>query len=333
MSFWDGKKVLVAGGAGFIGSHLVEQLVGAGTDVQVTVADDFSRGDRGNLSAVRDKMRLESADLKRIEDCRRVCKDQDIVLNLAAKVGGVGYNAAHPATMFRENIRLTTYLLEAAEEAEVERYTVVSSACVYRRHCAIPTPEEEGFEGWPEDTNEGYGWAKRMAEFEAQAVHKEFGLRVAIARPYNCYGPRDHFDAEHSHVIAALIRRVMGGESPVCVWGDGTQTRAFLYVEDFARGVLEVTERYAECDPVNLGADEEVSIKDLIRMILELSGSKAEVEFDTSKPSGQPRRNCDTTKAREKVGFTARVSLREGLRRTIEWYQKNHETKLDSSVV
>ncbi len=333
MSFWDGKKVLVAGGAGFIGSHLVERLVGAGTDVRVTVADDFSRGDRSNLKAVIDKVRLESADLKNIEDCRRVCKGQDIVLNLAAKVGGVGYNAEHPATMFRENLRLTTHLLEAAEEAEIERFTVVSSACVYRRHCTIPTPEEEGFVGWPEDTNEGYGWAKRMAEFEAQAVHKEFGLRVAIVRPYNCYGPRDHFDPKDSHVIAALIRRVMDGESPVRVWGGGTQTRAFLYVEDFARGVMEVTERYAECDPINLGTDEEISIKDLIGMILELSGSKADAEFDTSKPAGQPRRNCDTVKAREKAGFVARVSLREGLRRTIEWYKKNHETKLDSFIV
>jgi len=333
MSFWNGKKVLVTGGAGFIGSHLVEMLVASGDDVRVTAADDFSRGTHANLAAVRERIRIESADLRAPADCRRVCAGQDVVIHLAAKVGGVGYNAVHPATMFRENMRLNTYLLEAAQNAKVERFTVISSACVYTRHCTIPTPETEGFDGWPEYTNEGYGWAKRMAEFEAQAVHKEFGMKFAIVRPYNCYGPRDHFDPETSHVIAALIRRVLGGENPVKVWGDGSQTRAFLYVEDFCRGVMEVTERYAECDPVNLGADEEVPIRDLIALILELAGSKAPVEFDTSKPAGQPRRNCDTVKAREKAGFSARVSLRDGIARAIEWYKKNHETKLDSADV
>ncbi|MFH2202529.1 MAG: NAD-dependent epimerase/dehydratase family protein [Elusimicrobiota bacterium] len=333
MSFWDGKKVLVTGGGGFIGSHTAEMLLTAGQDVKVTVADDFSRGLRENLADIKDRIRIERAQLQDMADCRRVCRGQDVVINLAAKVGGVGYNAVHPATMFRENVRLSTYMMQAAQEAAVERFAVISSACVYRRHCTIPTPETEGFAGWPEFTNEGYGWAKRMAEFEAEAIHKEFGMKAAILRPYNCYGPRDHFDPKTSHVIAALIQRVLGGENPVRVWGDGSQTRAFLYVEDFARGVLEVTERYAECDPINLGADEEVPIRDLIDMIIELTGSRAAVEFDTTKPAGQPRRNCDTKKAREKTGFTAQVSLKEGLRRTIEWYKKTHETKLDSADV
>lgn len=331
MGFWDSKKVVVTGGAGFIGSHLVERLLEAGKDVCVTAVDDFSRGDREHLAKVSDRIKIVSADVSNPADCRKICEGQDIILNLAAKVGGVGYNAEHPATMFRENMRLSTYMLQAAQAAGVERYTVISSACVYRRHCTIPTPETEGFEGWPEDTNEGYGWAKRMAEFEAQAVHKEFGLKVAIVRPYNCYGPRDHFDPKDSHVIAALIRRIFDGENPIRVWGDGSQTRAFLYVEDFVRGVMEVTERYAECDPINLGSNEEVAIKDLIQMILEAAGSKAPVEFDTSKPSGQPRRNCDTRKALEKAGFSAKVKLKEGLRQTIEWYRKNYETKLDTS--
>ena len=333
MSYWDDKKVLVTGGAGFVGSHLVEMLAGLSSKAEITVADDFSRGDKSHIASVSGRVKIEQADLTRVEDCRRVCRGQDVVLNLAAKVGGVGYNMKHPATMFRENSRLSTAMLKAACDEKVGRFTVVSSACVYRRHCTIPTPETEGFEGWPEDTNEGYGWAKRMAEFEATAYHKEFGLNVAIVRPYNCYGPRDHFGSEDSHVIAALIRRVFDGENPIRVWGDGTQTRAFLYVEDFARGVLEATERYAECDPINLGSDEEVSISDLIKMIVDISGSKAPVEFDVSKPSGQPRRNCDTRKAKEKAGFESRVSLREGLKRTIDWYRTTYETKLDSSLV
>lgn len=325
MSFWDGKKVLVTGGAGFVGSHLVEYLLEAGEGVKVTVADNLSSGAPRNLSEVEGRIRLERADLTDAADCARVCAGQDVVMHLAARVGGLGYNIKHPATIFRQNIRMTSHILEESQKAGIERFLMVSTACVYPRHCKVPTPESEGFEGWPEPTNEGYGWSKRMGEFETMMMGKEFGMRAAIARPYNTYGPRDHFDPNVSHVIPALIRRVCDGEDPLKVWGDGSATRAFLYVEDYVRGLLEVTERYAECDPVNLGTDEEVSVRELVGMILELAGSKAEVEYDASKPSGQPRRNCDTSKAREKVGFEAKVSLREGLRRTIEWYRANRE--------
>lgn len=303
-----------------MGSHLVERLLRRGKDVRVTVADDLRNGRRENLAAAAG-IKFISPDLLDFDACRKACKGQDIVLNLAAHVGGVGYNAAHPGTMFRDNMLLSGNVIEAARLAGVERFLVVSSACVYTRHCTIPTPESEGFLDWPEDTNEGYGWAKRMAEFQAMAYHKEFGMKVAIARPYNCYGPRDHFEPEVSHVIPALIRRVLDGENPVRVWGDGAQTRAFLYVDDFARGLLDVTERYAECDPVNIGTTEEVRIARLIELVLKAAGSSAEVEFDPSKPSGQPRRNCDNTKALEKTGFKAEVSLEEGLRRTVEWYR------------
>ncbi|MBI3549004.1 MAG: NAD-dependent epimerase/dehydratase family protein [Elusimicrobia bacterium] len=322
MSFWDGKKVLVTGGAGFVGSHLVEQLLAAGRGAKVTVVDDLRNGSRENLKDAK-AARFVKADLLDFDACRKACRGQDVVLNLAARVGGVGYNAAHPGTMFRDNMALANNMIEAARLAEVERFLVVSTACVYSRTAKSPTPESEGFAGWPEDSNEGYGWAKRMAEFQATAYHKEFGMKVAIARPYNCYGPRDHFDSEDSHVIAALVRRIVEGENPVRVWGDGTQTRAFLYVDDFARGLLEVAERYAECDPLNIGPTDETSIADLVGMIRELAGSKARVEFDASKPSGQPRRNCDTSKARAKIGYSPRVPLREGLRRTIEWYRSH----------
>lgn len=333
MSFWDGKKVLVTGGAGFVGSHLTERLVTSGADVGVVVADDFSRGEQANIAGVMESIRIDTADIEKAADCDRICKGIDVVFHLAARVGGVGRNAKHPATMFRRNLRMSSYMLEAAAKAGVERFCVVSSACVYRRDCTIPTPEDEGFVDWPEETNVGYGWAKRMAEFEAYAVNREFGLAVAIARPYNAYGPRDHFDPVNGHVIGSLIRRVLKGENPLKVWGDGSQTRAFLYVDDFVRGLMEVTENYAECDPVNLGSDEEVTIKKLAETIVELSGLKTEIEFDSSKPSGQPRRNCDSRKARETFGFTAEVPLREGLRRTMDWYRKNHEAKLDTSHV
>lgn len=323
-SFWDGKKVLITGGAGFIGSHLVEELLRRGKGVRVTVADNLSKNRIKNLAAVKKEIRIIKTELDSFAEARKICRGQDIVLNLAARVGGVGYNSKHHGTMFRENMLISCHMLEAARLAEVERFLAVSSACVYPRFCTIPTPETEGFRDSPEQTNEGYGWAKRMAEFMAQAYHQQFGMKIAIARPYNAYGPRDNFDLEKSHVISALIRRIVDGkENPVTVWGDGTQTRAFLFVDDFTRGLLEVCEKYAVSDPLNLGANEEVSVRKLAETISRLSGSKAELVFDPSKPSGQPRRNCDTTKAQEKIGFVARVGLEEGLRRTIEWYREN----------
>jgi len=325
MAFWDGKRVLVTGGAGFIGSHLIEELYRRSPTVQVTVAGPPSSLHRRNLGEIGREVRWLDAELTRLEDCEKACRGQEIVLNLAAHVAGVRYNSEHPATMFRENMLLATNMIEAARRAQAERFLVVSTACVYPRHCTIPTPEVEGFKDSPEPTNEGYGWAKRMAEYLGGAYHQEFGMKVAIARLYNAFGPRDHFESADSHVIAALIRRVVGGEDPVLVWGDGKSTRAFLYVEDAARGLLETAEKYAVCDPVNIGSDEEVTIGDLARTILRVAGSKAELRFDTSKPAGQPRRNCDTRKAREKLGFQARVSLEEGLRRTIAWYQARAE--------
>ncbi|MBI4376052.1 MAG: NAD-dependent epimerase/dehydratase family protein [Elusimicrobia bacterium] len=323
VSFWDGKKVLVTGGSGFVGSHLIEQLLAAGKDARVTAADNFSHSGPDNLAAVADRIKVEKVDLGDPRQCDGLCSGQDVVMHLAARVRGVAYNQAHPATMFRENVRMTSFILEAAQKAGVERVLVVSSACVYPSGCTIPTPESEGFSGCPDQANDGYGWAKRMAEYEAMAMRKEFGLRSAIVRPYNCYGPRDRFDEDSAHVIPSLIRRFVSGEDPVTVWGDGSQTRAFLFVEDFARGLVEITERYAECDPVNLGTDEEISIRDLVALVRELCGSGAKVRFDPSKPSGQARRNCDTAKARLKAGFQARVPLREGLKRTIDWYRRN----------
>ncbi|MBI5884332.1 MAG: NAD-dependent epimerase/dehydratase family protein [Elusimicrobia bacterium] len=319
--FWKDKAVLVTGGAGFAGSHVVEELLRRDHTVRVTVADDLSSGRRENLRSVYKKVRFVRGDLRELENAMTACRGQSAVLHLAARVWGVEYNQKHPASMFRDNVLLAAQVLEAARSCEVERFLMTSSVCVYPREAAIPTPESEGFAGTPEPTNEGYGWAKRMGEFMARAYHREYGLKVAIVRPANAYGPRDHFESEHSHVISALIRRVARGEDPLKVWGDGSQTRSFLYVDDFARGIVDACERCAESEPINIGAPEEVSIRSLAETIVKLSGSKVRLEFEPSQPSGQARRACDTTRAREVLGFVPKVSLEEGLKKTIEWYK------------
>lgn len=317
--FWPRRRVLVTGGAGFIGSHVVEKLVGRGADV--TVLDNFSNGREENLAAVRDQVKVLRGDGTQLPDAVAACDGQQVVLNLAAHVGGIEYNRTHQGTMLRDNLLLGTVMLEAARRAGVERFLAVSSACVYPRDCAVPTPESEGFRGEPEPTNGGYGWAKRMAETAARYTAEEFGMRVGIVRPYNAYGPRDHFEPETSHVIPALIKRVLDGENPVRVWGSGKQTRAFLYVEDLAEGMLLAIERYPVPDPVNLGTDEEVSIAHLIQLILDASEIRAELVFDATKPDGSPRRQSDNRKARQHIGFTATTLFAEGLQRTIEWYR------------
>ncbi|MFQ5861521.1 MAG: SDR family NAD(P)-dependent oxidoreductase [Candidatus Brocadiales bacterium] len=319
MSFWTDKIVLVTGGAGFIGSHVVELLIEKGARVRVT--DNLENGTLRNLHKVSDRIEFVNADLRNVNECERVSRETKVVMHLAAKVGGITYNMKHPGTMFRDNILINTNVLEMARVNNVERFLMVSSACVYQRFCKVPTPETEGFVGVPEDTNMGYGWAKRMGEVQAEAYAKEFGMKIAIVRPYNTYGPKDHFEPERSHVIPALIKRIYDGENPLTVWGDGEQTRAFLYVTDLARGMVEATEKYPCADALNLGTDEEIKMKDLVEMIISLSGENPTVHFDTTKPSGQPRRNCDTSKAKEKIGFEAQVRLKDGLRKQIEWYR------------
>lgn len=320
MSFWKNKRVLVTGGGGFIGSHLVEMLVEAGAKVKVI--DSSMDAINRNLDKIRTKIIAQSIDLSDFQNCAKITENIDIVMNLAAYVAGIKYNQEHPAEMFFNNVRINANMLEAARLSKVERFLVVSSACVYPHISIVPIPEIEGIRFMPEPTNEGYGLAKRMAEFQGIAYAKEFGMKIAIARPFNAYGPRNNFDPEKSHVISALIKRIFDGEDPLVVWGDGEQSRAFLYVEDFARGLIEITEKYAVADPVNLGTDEEIKIKDLVKLIVKLSGKNPKIVFDTSKPAGQPRRNCDNAKSKGKVGFVAKMSLEEGIRRTIEWYKK-----------
>ncbi|HVA67206.1 MAG TPA: NAD-dependent epimerase/dehydratase family protein [Elusimicrobiota bacterium] len=315
-SFWRGTPVLVTGGAGFVGSHLVEQLAALGARVRVP----HRPGDSLDfLGAVRARIDLVQGDLKDLEFCRKAARGQKTVMNLAAVVGGIEYNIAHPASIFRDNLGIFMNVLEAARLEKVERFLTVSSACVYPRFCSLPTPEEEGFKDVPEPTNQGYGWAKRMEEFLSAGYAQEFGMKIAVARPYNAYGPRDNFDPKSSHVIAALVRRVVEGENPLKVWGNGDNSRSFLYVKDFARGLILTAEKYPEADAVNLGAGEEIRIGDLVRLICRLAGAAPKIVFDSSMPTGQPRRRCDTQKAERVLGFKAEYSLEQGLKETIAW--------------
>lgn len=320
-SFWTGKKVAVTGAAGFAGSHAVDQLLSYGATVTAVdiPANDWPK----NLAHVKDAIDFVPADLLTADGAAAACRGQEVVLNLAARTGSIAYNAAHPGGVFRDNVLMSVNMLEAARLAEVERFLAVSSSCVYPPDASVPTPETEGFDGDPEPANYGYGWAKRLLEVQAKTYAEEFGQNIAIVRPYNGYGPRDHFDPAVSHVIAALIQRAVDGDNPVTVWGDGTQKRTFLHVKDFARGLILAAEKYPVCDPVNIGADEETTIADLAALILKLAGSNADLYFDTAKPGGQARRHSSTAKAKEKLGFTAEVSLTEGLTETIEWYRRS----------
>jgi len=317
--FYRDKKVLITGGAGFIGSHLTELLVARGAQVTVPIRVktklDF-------LEGVRDKISIIPADLTDPVATDKIMQGQEIVFNLAAaKGGGILNSIKHQASLFRDNMAPFLNTLDSARTAGVERFLVVSSACVYPKETSHPTPEEEGFKDAPEPSNAGYGWSKRMEEYLGRAYEEEFGMKIAIARPFNAYGPRDDFFASTSHVIPGLIKRVLSGENPLVVWGSGSQTRSFLYVTDFAQGLLDVCEKYAVADPLNLGSSEEISIGNLARLLIELTGSKAEIVFDTSKPDGQPRRTCDVSKAEREIGFRAAVSLKEGLAKTIDWYK------------
>ena len=324
-SFWKGRKILVTGGDGFIGSHLVEMLLDLGAEVRI-VSIEEGAADRF-LKPRLSELDVRVGDLRDETFTNTAVEKVDYVLHLAAVVGGIEYNIRHPASIFRDNIRLTLNVLEAARIRKIEKVLVTSSACVYPRHCTIPTPESEGFKDRPEPTNEGYGWAKRMSEFIAEAYVKEYGMQIRVARPYNAYGPRDNFDPRSSHVIPALIHRVEQGENPLVAWGDGTATRGFLYVKDFALGLLAVMERSPQVEAINIGPSEEVSIGQLARLIVDVAGRGTDIVFDDSRPTGQPRRCCDTDMAEQLLGFRATMPLEQGIRETIQWYRENPPTE------
>lgn len=320
--YWRGKRVVVTGGGGFIGSHLVERLLPvAGQLVVPTRGREVPK----HLQHVAGEVHFVHGDLRDSAVAARACQGADAVLMLAAIVGGIEYNMAHQGSVFRDNLAVYLATLEAARLAGVGRVLVTSSACVYPRFCQLPTPESEGFVGRPEPTNEGYGWAKRMEEFLAGAYRNEFAMSIAVARPYNAYGPRDNFDPASSHVIPALVRKAFDPHSDeIVVWGSGQQSRSFLYVTDFADGLIRVCERAADAEPTNVGADEETTIGEVAQAIAELAGTGKRVRFDTAKPEGQPRRHCDVTLLKQRFDFAARVALRDGLERTVAYFAEEN---------
>jgi len=319
MNFYKDKNVLVTGGNGFVGSFVVERLLKDGANVSVA-----SRTQKKFLTHVENDIKFVKCDLLNKNDALNACKDQDFVFHLASKVAGIGYNIEHSGTMMTENSIMSLNMLDAARKSNVERYQYVSSTCVYPREASIPTPEGEGMLGDPEPSNLGYGWAKRVGELQAKMHAKEFGMKVSIIRPMNAYGPRDDFDPETSHVIPALIRKIINAKTEVSIWGSGNQTRAFVYVDDLARGMLMTLEKLTTPDPINIGSNEEIKIKDLVSMIVKITGrNDLQIKYDTTKPEGQLRKTASTKKAEELIQFKPKYSLEEGLKHIIDWYRSS----------
>jgi GDP-L-fucose synthase len=306
-SFWTEKRVVVTGGAGFLGSFLVEKLQRLGAK-EIFVPQ------------------IEEYDLVQIEDIRRMydISKPDIVIHLAALAGGIGANRARPAEFFYINLMMGVQLMHEAWQRGIEKFVALGTICAYPKFTPLPFKEENLWDGYPEETNAPYGLAKKMLLVQAQAYRAQYGFNAIYLLPVNLYGPRDNFDLETSHVIPALIRKCLEakkrGDRQVVLWGDGSPTREFLYVEDAADGILMAAEKYDGSEPINLGSGAEIRIKDLAEMIARLTKFEGELVWDTSKPNGQPRRALDTSRAENYFGFTARMSFEEGLRRTIDWY-------------
>jgi len=264
-------------------------------------------------------------DLRRWENCLNAVKDTDLVIHLAAHVGGIGLNRSKPADLFYDNAMMGLQMMEAARQSGVKKFVAIGTICAYPKFTSVPFKEEDLWNGYPEETNAPYGLAKKILLVQAQSYRQQYGLNAIYLLPVNLYGPNDNFDLETSHVIPAMIRKcveaVKNNKDEITVWGTGNSTREFLYVEDAAEGILLAAEHYDKSEPVNLGAGFEISIKDLVALIAKLTGFRGKVTWDSSKPDGQPRRSLDTSRAESEFGFKAKVSLEDGLRRTIDWYQ------------
>jgi len=318
MDFLSNKRITVTGGSGFLGSFVVEKLKERGCKVIFVP-------------------RSKDYELVEYEACKRLYKDAkpDIVIHLAAKVGGIGANQANPGKFFYDNLMMGVQMMEVGRQANIEKFVAIGTICAYPKFTLVPFKEEDLWNGYPEETNAPYGLAKKMLLVQAQAYRQQYGFNAIYLLPVNLYGPGDNFDIESSHVIPALIRKCVEAKSfkvetpnpqpehSLTVWGTGSPTREFLYVEDAAEGILLATERYNKSDPVNLGAGFEISIKDLVGLITRLTGFGGKIIWDVSKPDGQPRRKLDTSRAYREFGFQAIVSLEDGLKRTIQWYMNN----------
>ena len=308
----DNKRILVTGGAGFLGKQVIAQLQTAGANPdKITVT------------------RSRDCDLRVWENCQRAANQQDIIIHLAAHVGGIGLNREKPAELFYDNLMMGAQLIHAAHQAGVQKFVCVGTICAYPKFTPVPFKEDDLWNGYPEETNAPYGIAKKALLVQLQSYRDQYGFDGVYVLPVNLYGPEDNFDPRSSHVIPALIRKVyeaqQRGETQLPVWGDGNPTREFLYSEDAARGIVMAAQHYSQPDPVNLGTGYEISIKDLVELICELMEFKGELVWQTDKPNGQPRRCLDTDRARQAFGFEAKMDFREGLKRTIDWYRAHAE--------
>lgn len=306
--FWRGKQVVVTGGAGFLGSHLLERLATRGVVPFVPRSREY--------------------DLVEAEAVRRLYADArpEIVIHLAAVVGGIGANRENPGKFFYDNLMMGVQLIEEGRRRGLEKFVAIGTVCSYPKHTPVPFREESLWDGYPEETNAPYGLAKKMLLVQSQAYRQQYGFHSIFLLPVNLYGPRDNFDPRLSHVIPALIKKMLDakerGAEEIVLWGDGTPTREFLYAADAAEGILLATERYDGPEPVNLGSGEEYSIAQLARIIAEACGYQGRIRWDPSQPNGQPRRKLDTTRAEQWFGFKAQTPFAEGLRATVAWYQK-----------
>ncbi len=312
-AFWDDRTVMVTGGGGFLGSHLTEELRGRSDSVDIFVPH------------------ASEYDLREKEDVVRAFEDSgaDTVIHLAATVGGIGANQARPGEYFYDNAVMGIELIEQARQFDVEKLTVIGTICSYPKHTPVPFSEDDLFDGYPEETNAPYGIAKRALLTQSRAYRKQYGFNSIFLMPVNLYGPGDDFDLATSHVIPAIIRKAVeareAGKDTITAWGTGEPTREFLYVKDAADGILTATERYDRSAPVNLGTGMEISIRELVEMITDLVGFEGEVEWDTSKPDGQPRRCVDSSRALEEFGWEAETPFEEGLEETIAWYEQHRD--------
>ena len=308
MTFWENKKVLVTGGAGFLGSNVVKKLIASGAKEENIIIP-----------------RSRETDLRVWENCLSITKGVDVIIHLAATVGGIGYNMNNPGSLFYDNAIMGIQMMEAARQNNVGKFVAVGTICAYPKFTPVPFQEKDLWNGYPEETNAPYGLAKKMMLVQAQAYRQQYGYNAIYLLPVNLYGPGDNFNPDSSHVIPALIKKfvdaIESGSDIVEVWGTGAASREFLYVEDAARAIVLAAEHYESAEPVNIGSCMEITIKDLVELISELTGFQGEIVWDTEKPDGQPRRCLDVSAAEKGFGFKAEVPFREGLKKTIEWYK------------
>ena len=309
MSFWSDKKIMVTGGAGFLGSEVVKKLAQRGCrEVFVPRSKEY--------------------DLRQLDAVRRAIQDgaPDVIIHLAARVGGIGANRMHPAEYFYENLMMGVQLLHEAWRAGVRKFVAIGTVCAYPKFTPVPFHEDHLWDGYPEETNAPYGMAKKMLLVQSQAYRQQYGYNSIFLLPVNLYGPGDNFDPESSHVIPALIKKCVDaierGDETIEAWGDGSPTREFLYVDDAAEGIVLAAEHYNDSAPVNLGSSHEISVKQLLETVARLTGFRGRIVWDTSKPNGQPRRRLDTSRAEQAFGFRAGTDLAVGLERTVAWYRQ-----------